>query len=662
MEWIRFEGIERYFGALRALAGASGVLRDAEKIGIVGPNGAGKSTLLRILAGLDAPDHGSVVRARGVRVGYVGQEASQDARGSLRDALEIAVVSARAHERELRSLEAAMAGAPDDAALATLLEKYARVRDDYERHGGEGFERRMRSMITAFGFAAEDLDRSTEEFSGGQRTRAALARVLLEDPDVLLLDEPTNHLDIEATRWLERLIVRDRRAFIIISHDRYVLDRVATGIWELENGAIATYARSRDAGAYSAYVTERVRRDEVARAEYERFAAERARRKAVIAELRTHGSHNYAQVRSREKQLAKSDAPAAPKGKARTIGVRLASARTRGDGIAIAVDGLAKAYGAPLFAGLDFDLARGERLAVVGPNGSGKSTLLKILAGIAQADAGEIEFGSGVKAAYFSQDSAAALPPGSRAVDFVCSEPGVIPQRARALLGAMGLGGAAADKPVESFSGGERRRIMLARLMAREADCLMLDEPTNDLDIASREALEHALDGYGGSIIVVSHDRYLLQRIADRVLSLHGGEWTLVDGGYDKFESLDDRDSDPVLAQRGRSTTSAATTTVNHSLPLHPDVATLAALSKNRRAALERESVEREAEIVRLDARRAEIEEQFGIPEISRDGASVRALQAELDEIDRAGAAALAAWELAVEALDADALASDAQR
>jgi ATP-binding cassette subfamily F protein 3 len=649
MEWIRFDGIERYYGAQHVLGGAAGVLRDADKIGLVGPNGAGKSTLLRILAGLDAPDAGSVVRTRGIRIGYVGQESSQHATGSLREALETAVASVRAHEREMRTLEHEMAEKHDDASLARLLEKYARVRDAYERHGGEGFERRMRSMVSAFGFVAEDLDRSTDEFSGGQRTRAALARVLLEDPDVLLLDEPTNHLDIEATRWLEGLIARDRRAFVIISHDRYVLDRVATSIWDLERGVVTPYAAGRDNGAYTAFVAERLRRDELARAEYERYATERERRKAVIAELRTHGSHNYAQVRSREKQLAKFDAPDAPKRRAKKIAIRLASSRARSEGIALEVDGLSKAFGAPLFAGLDFDLARGERLAVVGPNGSGKSTLLKILAGLLPADAGDVAFGIGVKPAYFSQDSASALDNGMRAVDVVCSEPGIVPQRARALLGAMGLGGEAAEKTVESFSGGERRRIMLARLMAREADCLLLDEPTNDLDIASREALEHALDGYGGSIVVVSHDRYLLARIADRVLGLDNGEWTLFDGGYERYEA---RSAD---AEESSDASAGAASTSSYSSPLQETDKASIILSKNRRAALERESAKREAEIVRLDARRADIEERFASPQVSRDGKRVKALSAELEEIDRASAAALAAWELAVEALEADA-------
>ncbi len=388
-----------------------------------------------------------------------------------------------------------------------------------------------------FGFAAEDLDRPIEGFSGGQRTRAALARVLLEEPDVLLLDEPTNHLDIGMVRSLEDQLIEEPRPCILISHDRYVLDRVCTQIWELDRGSLSVY-ETKPGNAYGDYLQQREVRLEEARRAYELAQAEEKRRKAVIAELRTHGSHNYAQVRSREKQLAKSALVEAPVERVKTIAVRLTSARRATAGIALAVKGLSKAYAAPLFADVSFELARGERLAVVGENGSGKSTLLKIVTGEIPADAGSVRVSEGVRVASFAQDSEAELPAGVTAVEAVLDAAPILPQDARNLLGRMGLGGDAGDKPVEAFSGGERRRIMLARLMARSSDCLLLDEPTNDLDIRSREALEEVLAGYGGALVVVSHDRYLLRRLADRVLWLHDGEATMLEGGYDAYEAL----------------------------------------------------------------------------------------------------------------------------
>ncbi len=635
MEWIRFTGIERSYGGQNVLSGASGVLRDSEKVGLVGKNGAGKSTLLRVLAGGDRADGGTVVLARGLRIGYVGQDAMEGAHKTLRAALESAVSEVLSKERELRLLESAMESATG-SEVEQLMTRYGRVHDEFERHGGAALPRKMRSMIAAFGLDETDLDRPFLEFSGGQRTRANLARVLLEDPDCLLLDEPTNHLDLEAVRRLEDLIIGDRRACIVVSHDRYVLDRVATRIWELDAGAVVEYPPPLGAGAYAAFVAERQRRDDLALAEHKRFEAERGRRLAVIAELRTHGSHNYAQVRSREKQFANFDTAHEPRRRARTIGIGLTSSRTAGKGISIAVRGLAKRFTEPLFAGLQFELVFGERLAVVGPNGAGKSTLLKIIAGIVSPDAGEITFGAGVKPAYFSQDAADSLDAGIRAVDAVASTPDITPQRARSLLGVLGLGGEAGDKPVESFSGGERRRIMLARLMAGNAQCLLLDEPTNDLDIESREAFERALETYAGSIIVVSHDRYLLNRIADRVLLLNSAGWELFDGGYAAFEARSEPESSGSTTRIARLAASSRAG---------------APLSKNRRALLQAACAAREAEVADLDARKNEIEARFALPETARDADAVRSLRAELQAIARAHDGAMAAWEAAINEL-----------
>ena len=234
MEWVRFEGVVRHYGAKGVLTGASGVLRDADKIGLVGANGCGKSTLLRILAGIDAPDAGVVTRARGARTGYVDQETQADAGSNLRTIMESALAMVRAEEEEVRVLERRIADAAatrDATAEASLLKKYAVAREEHERHGGAAFERKMRSMLAAFALGERELDRPVSELSGGQRTRASIARALLEDPDYLLLDEPTNHLDVDATRFLEDLIARDPRAAIVVSHDRYLLDRVATAIW-----------------------------------------------------------------------------------------------------------------------------------------------------------------------------------------------------------------------------------------------------------------------------------------------------------------------------------------------------------------------------------------------------------------------------------------------
>ncbi len=641
---LRFTDLERSYGAREIFSGLSGVLRDGEKIGLVGPNGAGKSSLVRLLVGLDEGDGGAIVRARDARLGYLSQAASADDATTLRAILERAFSRMHAEESRVRELEEALSQASlagDGEREAKLLHAYGEAREIFDRHGGEGNERVMRAMLAEFGFAESDLDRPPSAFSGGQRTRAALARMLLEEPDYMVLDEPTNHLDIETVRWLEDFIIADPRATLVVSHDRYFLDRVANKIWELDGGHLEEYAVPQGR-AYAAYVAEKAARREAAERDYEKFRDEERRRKAVVAELKTHGSHNYSHVRSREKQLAKMERVEAPKTAQTKISVKLESARRATNGLALKARDLRVAYTqTPLFDGLTFALGRGERLVVVGANGAGKTTLLSLLAGKRPPDRGDVEVMAGVKTAYFSQDSTDDLPAGVSAVDAVLVGASVTPEEARSLLGRLGLTGDAGDKPVDAFSGGERRRIMLARLMARSADLLFLDEPTNDLDIPSQEALEAVLSGYGGAMIVVSHDRYLLQRLAERVLWLHDGTATIIDGGYDVFES------------HARSKTLAeiaATKTVSKSAPKAPPPpapvpATVNRDEVKRRDKRAREIATAEREVARLDERRAALEVEFADPAIYDDRERVASLQAELEAARAAVDAAFARWE-----------------
>ena len=633
MEWIRFEGLERAYGARVIFEDLAGVLRDGLKVGLVGPNGAGKSSLVRILAGFEEPDAGSLVRSREGRLGYLGQTVSGDNASTLREILARAFAHMHAEEAEVRALETRLSHATEPLEIERLLHAYGEARETFDRHGGEGLERRMRSMLSAFGFVEGDLDRPASAFSGGQRTRAALARMLLEEPDYLILDEPTNHLDIETVRWLEDFLRDDPRATLVVSHDRYFLDRVANEVWELDGGELTAFPDLPQGRAYSAYVAEKAARREQAEREYERFRDEEKRRKAVVAELRTHGSHNYSHVRSREKALAKMDRVEAPKTSQQTISVKLQASRRATNGFALHAHGLSARYETTLFAGLSFSVARGERIAVVGPNGAGKSTLLAILAGKRAADAGSVKVQEGVKTAYFSQDAADELPSGMSAVDAVLSGATILPEDGRALLGRLGLTGDAGDKPVEAFSGGERRRIMLARLMARSADCLFLDEPTNDLDIPSREGLEDVLASYGGAMIVVSHDRYLLRRLAEKVLWIRDGVASLIDGGYERFEELQRADAAPAQKPKVKAP------------PPPPEPVAIDRDERRRRERAVRDLAACEREVARLDAERARLEREFADPAIYDDRDRVAVLERELADVRRAADDAFVAWE-----------------
>ena len=570
MEFVRFTALERHYGANEVFAGISGVVRDGKRIGLVGPNGAGKSSLVRLLAGLDEADGGTIVRAREQRLGYLAQDAAENGPQTLRAAFDEAMARGNAAEWE------------------------------------------MRATLNRFDFAESDLDRPLREFSGGQRTRALLARTLLEQPDWLVLDEPTNHLDLDTVRWLETFIVRDPRAFVIVSHDRYFLETVATEIWELEHGELAVYEVA-PGRAYSMYVAQRTERREQLRRDFETATTERKRQRAVIDELRTHGSHNYSAVWSREKAFAKIEAAQAPRAERRTIAVALSAARRATSGPAVEIKGIAKAYDRPLFANVSAVFTRGERIAIVGPNGSGKSTFLRILSGELAPDRGSVRYGSGLRSASYSQSSVDDLPAGATAADAVMRM-GVTDEQARGLLGRLNLGGDSGDKPVEAFSGGERRRIMLARLMAQRADCLFLDEPTNDLDIASREALEDVLAEYDGALFVVSHDRYLLKRLAERVVAIRDGAAHVVPGDYETYERHQHALTAPVPANGA----ARAASPMPSARAAKPD---RHAVHETKQAAQRRKRAVGEAEtrVARLDAERKRLEEEFGVSDLYDD-------------------------------------------
>jgi ATP-binding cassette subfamily F protein 3 len=595
MELLRFTGLERHFGAKEVFRNLNGVIRDNQKIGLVGPNGAGKSTLVRLLTGTDRPDDGTIARAKETRFGYLAQDAAEGGPATLRAAFEEALERGSAHEWE------------------------------------------MRATLNRFAFAESDLDRPMSEFSGGQRTRALLARTLLEEPDWLILDEPTNHLDLDTVRWLETFVARDTRTYVIVSHDRYFLETVASSIWELADGELVEYEVT-PGKAYSEFVEAREARRAQQQRDYDAAMTERERQRAVIAELRTHGSHNYSHVRSREKALDRVQIVDAPRKDRRSISVALKAARQATTGIAIELIDVAKGYGEPLFAGVNAKFARGETVAIVGPNGAGKTTLLRIIAGELAPDRGNVRYGVGLTTASYSQSSVDDLPAGASAADAV-QQMGVTGEEARSLLGRLNLGGDAVDKPVEAFSGGERRRIMLARLMAQRADCLFLDEPTNDLDIPSREALEDVLASYDGALFVVSHDRYLLKRLAQRVIAIRDGHATIVDGDYDTYE------------QR------------QHTLPSGPAESRASGRNEksDKRAAHEakldagrrkRAVAEAEKRVADLDAEKARLEARFAAADLYADPTAVITLQLELDRVRIASERAFEAWEQATTALD----------
>jgi ATP-binding cassette subfamily F protein 3 len=601
MEVLRFSGLARHYGANEVFADLGGVIRDGDRIGVVGPNGAGKSSLVRLLAGVDEPDDGTIVRTRGRRLGYLAQDASERGPQTLR------------------------------AAFDEALER------------GDAAEWEMRATLNRFDFAEADLDRPLDQFSGGQRTRALLARTLLESPDWLILDEPTNHLDLDTVRWLENFVARDSRAYVIVSHDRYFLETVVNQMWELDRGELGVYD-VKPGHAYTEYLAEREERRAQQQRDFATYQSERKRQQAVIAELRTHGSHNYSHVRSREKAFAKTAAVDAPRTEKRAIGVALRASRRATGGPAIDVTSLTKAYDRTLFADVTASFVRGDRVAIVGPNGAGKSTFLRIISGELAPDRGTVRYGVGLRTAGYSQSSVDDLPAGATAAAAVM-EMGVTDGEARSLLGRLNLGGDSGDKPVEAFSGGERRRIMLARLMAQRADCLFLDEPTNDLDIPSREALEDVLASYEGTLFVVSHDRYLLKRLAERVVAIRDGAATIYDGDYDEYER---RRHEPANGNAAAAAPAPAKPPAP-AIPLDRRAAHEAKLELGRRT---RAVQDAEKRVAQLDREKATLEHLFAAPDLYDQPDEIVRLQRELERVNSEAEAALEAWEVATDALD----------
>ncbi len=502
-----------------------------QRVGLVGPNGIGKTTLLRLLAGLDQPDGGEVRLHAGARVALVRQQPEFAPGRTLfeeaRSALEELVA---AHDDMVQTAEA-LAQATDPAERNSLAQRYERLNELLRHHDAYNVDHRVEHVLDGIGFRREDYDRPLETFSGGQQSRLMLAKLLLAAPDVMLLDEPSNHLDIAATRWLEDYLSQQSEAMLIVSHDRYFLDRVVTKMFELNGSGLDVYP-----GNFQAYWRLRQERYE------QQLKTWQAQKEYIDKQeeyiRRVHYGQLHKQAQSRRKALDPLERVERPQ-LITTPHMHFAKVRRTGD-MVVHVEDLAKGYERPLFADLSFSLRRGQRLGIMGPNGSGKTTLLRILMGDEAADMGTVERGHHVEFGYYDQHlkTLAADKPVLRAV-WPEADPDASEQAMRDLLSRFGLVGDQVDQPAGSLSGGERSRAALARLVAQGANVLVLDEPTNHLDLWACDALEQALMDFEGSLIVVSHDRYFLNRVVDLLLVLEGdGRVWVIHGNYDTFERM----------------------------------------------------------------------------------------------------------------------------
>jgi ATP-binding cassette subfamily F protein 3 len=506
---LSLAGVSKSFGPQVVLDRVDWSVRAGERIGLAGANGAGKSTLLRIVAGTLEPDAGQVCRKKGATIGYLPQELVALPGQTVREAALSAFREIRELEQRCRELEHRLAEVdPAAPEYPAILAEYAEAMDEWDRRGSYDLESRAEEVLLGLGFRSGDFDRYVGEFSGGWQMRVALAALLLRRPDLLLLDEPTNHLDLEARNWLEEFLATYPGAVVLVAHDRYFLDVTVTRITEIENGKLTDYACS-----FSRYEEEKAARLEHARRAYEEQRQEIERIEAFVRRFRYQASKARL-VQSRLKQLEKIERLPPPPGPPAKLRFRLPAAPRSGR-VVLELENVHKAYGElVVYDGVDLTIERGERIALVGPNGAGKTTLIKLLAGVEPCSAGCRRVGRNVTIGYFAQDTPGVLDPRRSVLEEAMKDaPFEMVPKLRDLLGAFLFTGDSVHKPVGVLSGGERNRLALAKLLLRPFNCLLLDEPTNHLDIHAKDVLLDALEHYDGTLVIVSHDRYILDAL-----------------------------------------------------------------------------------------------------------------------------------------------------
>jgi len=609
--------LHKRYGPDPVLEGVTFDVRAGERIALVGPNGSGKTTILRVLAGREEPDAGTIELAGSARVGYLEQQPQfpaghtvwDEAHDALRDLVSLA--------RDAERLAAALAQAEDDVERRRLGERFDHLQHELHHRDAYNLDHKIERVLAGLDFPPETYRQNVEQLSGGQQNRLLLAKLLLEEPDLLLLDEPSNHLDIEATEWLESHLVESNQALILVSHDRYFLDKVADRTLELFRGTVDSYP-----GNYTAYQRQKAERLEVQRRTYEKQQTEISKMEDFVR--RHHYGQKHAQAEDRRKKLERIERVEPPR--------EIASPRmafpeaTRTGDIVLRVEHLAKAFDQPLFADLSFDILRGEKWGILGPNGSGKTTLLRCVLGRCQPDAGRTILGAGVRPGYFDQllecldDETQVLeavrPPHKEFLD----------QQRRDLLARFGITGDLAFQKVGSLSGGERNRVALARLAALDPNFLLLDEPTNHLDLWAREALEKAIRQFQGTVLFVSHDRYFLNRVADRLLVVEPGRFRVIEGNYDTY--LHFVRQGLAAGDRRAAEAAGAKAEADEEARLRDERKP----PRRKRKFPYRKTPDIEAEIAQREAQIEQLHAALTDPQVLRDGQRVKQIKADLEE------------------------------
>ena len=529
---LQTQNVTRRFGGEVLFSGITFEIKDNARIGLVGRNGAGKSTLLKIIGDIEAPDEGQVIKRKDLTIGFLDQHGGLESDRSIWDEMLEIFRPILEIEQRMRDLEQKMANSNqmDEHDSESLYKEYNRLQETFDRRNGYGYRSEIKMVLHGFQFFEEDYDKPIAHLSGGQKTRLSLAKLLLEKRDLLILDEPTNHLDIDTLSWLETYLMNYRGALVIVSHDRYFLDKITTETYEMNFGQLDYFK-----GNYSAYLEEKAERYEKQQKDFEKQQKEIADMEDFIARNLARASTTR-RAQSRRKQLEKMERISQPRGDERAAYFAFTPERESGN---VVLQGKELSVGykpdTVLSEGINLNIRKGDTIALIGPNGIGKSTLLKTLVSKIPPMAGEVSLGTKIDIGYYEQEQENLTPNKSVLNEVWDDHPLLNEETIRTFLGSFLFTGEDVEKSISSLSGGERARVSIAKLALNHDNFLVLDEPTNHLDIDSKEVLENALIDFEGTLLFVSHDRYFINRLANKIIEIEPDGATLYLGDYDYY-------------------------------------------------------------------------------------------------------------------------------
>jgi len=626
--------ISKSFGSNEIIKDANFLVNEHEKVAIVGVNGAGKTTLLKILTGEEHADSGNVILAKDAKLGYLRQINNVDSKLSIIDELYTVIEHILSMEKRMLDMQEQMQHLSGEA-LEELYSSYTALTHNYEFMDGYAAKSKVTGILKGLGFNENEFDRKINTLSGGQKTRVFLAKLLLEEPDIILLDEPTNHLDLRSIEWLESYLLNYKGAVIIVSHDRYFLDKIVSKVIDIENSVVTMYS-----GNYSDFSAKKQMLIDAKMKEYLNQQQEIRHQEAVISKLKQFNREkSIKRAESRQKQLEKIERVEAPQTHIENMRLSLDISKESGKDV-LSVNNLSKSFDEKhLFSNINFEIKRGERVAIIGDNGTGKTTLLKIINGLLSPDSGEVIYGSNVVIAYYDQEHQVLHMDKTLFDEISDTYPEMTNTQIRNILAAFLFTGEDVYKKIGDLSGGERGRVSLVKLMLSKANFLLLDEPTNHLDILSKDVLESALNSFPGTICYVSHDRYFINKTATRILDLTGNRLLNYIGNYDYY--IEKREAVEGAANLISNESKEKSVEISDSKQEWIENKTAQAQKKKLSNALNK----CEKEIEKLEEKLGLIDEEFSNPEISSNVGKLMELQKEKSSLEEKLEKLMNEWE-----------------